>query len=124
MSLKIDIMGIFINIMPKPKRFHYNPLYYDERKERLEKLKTRACAERSRSAEAEVALQMQSEAEEGSTQQKCGLERGFITESRAKSKKYSLNLEKTSIVRLLIALALIGLLYLVAPEFFTSIWRR
>ena len=94
-------MGIFINIMPKPRHFNYRPLYYDERKERLEKIKARAEAE-----------------------QKIGLERGFITEARVNSKKFSLTFEKTSIVRLVIALALIGLLYLLMPEFFTSLWRR
>jgi len=94
-------MGIFINIMPKPRHFNYRPLYYDERKERLEKIKARVEAE-----------------------QKSGLERGFITEAHANSKKHSLSFEKTSVVRLLIALALIGVLYLLMPEFFTSLWKR
>ena len=108
-------MGIFINIMPKPKQFNYSPLYYDERKERLEKIKARAEA---------TTPSLVGRAGEGLAEQKNGLEKGFITESRANSKKYSLSFEKTSVVRLLIALALIGLFYLLMPEFFTSLWRR
>ena len=101
-------MGILINIMQKPRQFNYRPLYYDERKERLDKIKANAALE-SAKEEAE---------------KKIGLEKGFISETRVNSKRYSLKFEKTSVVRLLIALAIIGILYLLMPEFFTSLWRR
>ena len=108
-------MGILINRMPKPRQFNYRPLYYDERKERLEKIKARA--------EAEASLLVDRAGEECAVKYS-GLEKGFITEARANSKKFSLNFEKTSVVRLLIVLAIIGLFYLLMPEFFTSIWRK
>ncbi len=100
-------MAIFFNFnMPKPRQFHYRPLYYNERKERLEKMKAQA--------EAEVAAERA-----GST----GLQKGFLSERRANSKMHRVLLEKKSALRFLIILiALLALLYLVMPEIFYDFW--
>jgi hypothetical protein len=93
----------------KPKRFNYRPLYYDERKERLEKMKARA--------EADLA------AEKDKVSQS-GLERGFLSERRTNSKYRSTSLEKQSTLRFFIILAaLLGLLYWIMPELFLEFWR-
>ncbi len=100
-------MALFFNFnMPKPRQFHYRPLYYDERKERLEKMK----------AEAEAAVK------KGNTQY-TGLQRGFLSERRANSKMHKTSLEKKSALRfLIILLALLALLYLIMPEIFYDFW--
>ena len=93
-------MGLFINIMPKPKQFQYRPLYYDERRERLEKRKAELEAERKRT----------------------NLQKGFIAErSRAKwHREYS----SPSLVRLYVLVAIIGIIYLLFPELFVDFWKR
>ena len=101
-------MAIFNFTMPKPKQFNYHPRFYDERKERLEKMKAQA--------EAELAA----EKKEGSY---TGLQRGFLSESRANSKLKRKSLEKQSVLRYLIILTVIlGLLYLLMPDLFIAFW--
>jgi len=103
-------MAIFNFNMPKPKPFHYSPRFYDERKERLEKIKARV--------EAELA------AEKNGTTGYIGLQKGFLTEQRANSKLRRLNFEKKSSLRfLIILLAIVGLLYFVMPELFMVFWK-
>jgi len=103
-------MGLFFNFQtPKPKQFNYRPLYYDERKERLEKMK--ACAE------AELAVEKE---KTGST----GLQRGFLTGNRAKSKLRHATPEKSSALRFfIILLVLLGILYFTMPEIFMAFWK-
>ena len=105
-------MGIFITRMPKPKQFIYQPRYYDERKERLEKIKARA--------EAEIA------AEKNSVNQ-TGLQKGFLSENRANSKLHRSDVQKESSGRLLryviIVAVLLGLFYIIAPDIFMAIWK-
>ena len=94
--------------MPKPKQFHYEPRFYDERKERLEKMKERA--------EAEFAAK-----KDGAPYSR--LERGFLSEMRAKSKLQRKSPEKGSAIRYLIILAaILGFLYLLMPELFIAFW--
>jgi len=101
-------MGLINFTMPKPRQFHYRPRYYDERRERLEKIKARA--------EAELAAEKK---EAGYT----GLEKGFLTERRTNSKLKRKSLEKQSALRYIIILAaLLGLLYMIMPEFFIAFW--
>ena len=95
--------------MPKPRQFQYRPLYYDERKERLEKIKARA--------EAEFAAK-----KEGVRY--TGLEKGFLTEQRANSKFKHHALEPKSTLRFLVILVLvIGMLYLLMPDLFIAMWK-
>ena len=98
--------------MPKPKQFHYRPMYYDERKERLEKMKARAAAEAAAK-----------NASAGYT----GLERGFLTERRAESKFRHSELQSASTWRfvrfLVILIMLLSLTYYLAPEFFVVFWK-
>ena len=103
-------MALFFNFnMPKPKQFQYRPLYYDERKERLEKMKAQA--------EAELA------AEKKGTRY-TGLQRGFLAERRANSKLRHTALEKASTFRfVIILLVLLGALYWFMPELFTTFWK-
>ena len=101
-------MAILNFRMPKPKQFHYRPRFYDERKERLEKMKARA--------EAELVAEKR---EAGYT----GLEKGFLTERRANSKMKSKSLEKQSVLRYIIILAaILGFLYLLMPDLFIAFW--
>ena len=94
--------------MPKPKQFQYRPRFYDERKERLEKMKAQA--------EAELAANKK---RTGYT----SLERGFLTERRANSKLSRKLPDKRSVLRYLIILAAImGFLYLLMPELFIAFW--
>ena len=106
-KLKYIIMGLFNFNMPKPKQFNYRPLYYDERKERLEKMKARAKIENER----------------GYT----NLEKGFLTESRAKSKMPRIEIPKASTWRLvrflIILIVLIGMSYMLVPEAFVTFWN-
>ncbi len=89
---------------PKPRQFHYRPLYYDERKERLEKMK----------AEAEAA------AKTGSSSY-TSLQKGFLSERHTKHKT---SLEKKSALRFLVILIiLLGLLYWIMPEIFYDFWK-
>jgi len=96
--------------LPKSRRFNYRPVYYDERKERLEEMKTRAKAEL--------------EAEKKESGYVGGLQRGFLTERRVNSKRGHLAFEKKSTLRfLIILLALLGIFYLWQPEIFMAFWR-
>ena len=94
--------------MPKPKQFHYQPRYYDERKERLEKIKARADAENATKKDG------------GSY---TGLQRGFLSERRTKS-KFHLKHKKASALRFFIILiAILGVLYVAAPDLFLAFWK-
>ncbi|MDR1172749.1 MAG: hypothetical protein LBL24_09870 [Bacteroidales bacterium] len=106
-------MAIFFNFnTPKPRQFHYRPLYYDERRERLEKMKT----------EAELAVKRDRDrASNGAGY--AGLQKGFLGERRANSKIHRMLLEKKSALRFLIILvALLGFLYWLMPEIFYDFW--
>ena len=106
-------MGFLFNFnMPMSKRFNYRPLYYDADKERLEKMKARAeaeaAAERNKASGASVN----------------GLQKGFLSANRAKSKGRHAKLERASILRFfIILLAIIGILYFVMPEEFLEFWK-
>ena len=104
-------MGLFFNFnMPKPKQFNYRPLYYDERKERLEKMKAQA--------EAELTLKKDGEIRHS------GLQKGFLYERRANSKMRHTSLEKGSTIRFFIILfILLGALYFFMPELFLDFWK-
>lgn len=105
------IMAIFFKFnTPRPRQFHYRPLYYDERRERLEKMKARA--------EAELAA-------ERNRAGYPGLQKGFLAERRVHSKMHKIPLEKKSALRFLIILiALLGLLYWFMPEIFHDFWMN
>ena len=95
-------MGLFTNFKTsKPKQFSYRPLYYDERKERLEKMKARAAADGRH----------------------FGLEKGFLSEKKARRT----NLQDASMWRifrfLAILIVLLGIAYVVAPAMFLSFWN-
>jgi len=103
-------MAIFLNFnMPKPKPFNYRPRYYDERKERLEKIKARA--------EAELAAK-----KDGAHY--AGLQKGFLAERRAGSKLKHTALKEKSVLRFLIILiAILGIFYMIAPDVFLAFWK-
>ena len=105
-------MALFNLNTPKPRQFHYRPRYYDERKERLEKMKARA--------EAEVAA-------EKSEAQYIGLQKGFLSAKREKSKLKHTELKEGSNMRivrlLLILIVLLGICYFITPELFMSFWK-
>jgi hypothetical protein len=110
---KIVSMGLLFNFnTPKPRAFNYRPLYYDERKERLKKIKARA--------EAGVV------AEEKAAEYTGALQKGFLAESRTKSKMRRVIHEKASALRFFIILvALLGILYFIAPDVFMAVfWRN
>ena len=95
--------------MPKPRQFSYQPRYFDERKERLEKIKARA--------DAEIAANKE-------TDSQTGLQRGFLSERRANSKFVHLKHKKASALRFLaILIAILGIFYMVAPDVFLAFWR-
>ena len=100
--------------MPKPKQFNYRPLYYDERKERLENMKARAAAEYA-------AKNIVASGYAGS------LEKGFLTERRAESKFRHTELQSAStwrFVRLAVILVvLLSITYYLAPELFVAFWK-
>ena len=101
-------MGFFNFSMPKPRQFQYRPRFYDERKERLEKMKAQA--------ESELATEKR---EAGYTR----LQKGFLTEMRANSKMKRKSLEKQSALRYIIILAaILGFLYLLVPDLFIAFW--
>ncbi|MDR0814695.1 MAG: hypothetical protein LBN37_02970 [Bacteroidales bacterium] len=77
--------------MPKPRPFNYMPLYYDERKEQLEKLKEAAAADKSKP--------------------RVNLQKGFLHDQRARNKS---QLEKGSVIRwgVIIAAAIAGFMIL------------
>ena len=103
-------MAIFNFRMPKPKQFEYRPRYYDERNERLEKIKARA--------EAELA------AKKDGVQYTTGLQKGFLAERRANSKLKRTPLKEKSILRFIIILiAILGTLYIIAPDVFMALWK-
>jgi hypothetical protein len=104
-------MAMFLNFnTPKPRQFQYRPWFYDERKERLEKMKARARAEL--------------EAEKNEAGNAGGLQMGFLTENRNNSKLYRRKLEQRSALRfLLILIALLGIFYLWQPELFLAFWK-
>jgi len=105
-------MGILITRMPRPRQFNYSPLYYDERKERIEKIKAKA--------EAEFAA-------EKNKAPYTGLQKGFLSENRSASKfNRSENLKGSSgrLLRYVMIVAVIlGIFYLVAPDVFLSFWK-
>ena len=103
-------MAIFNFRMPKPKQFEYRPRYYDERKERLEKIKARA--------EAELA------AKKDGVQYTTGLQKGFLAERRANSKLKHIPLKEKSTLRFIIILiAILGIFYFLAPDVFLAFWK-
>ena len=99
-------MALFFNFStPKPRKFQYRPMYYDERKERLEKMKAEVAAKRG---EARYS----------------GLNRGFLSERRNNSKMKHTVLEKMSSLRfIIILLILLGILYFFMPELFSALWK-
>ena len=105
-------MGIIFPRMPKPRQFEYRPRYYDERKERLEKIKARA--------EAELAV-------EKDAVQHTGLQKGFLAESRSNSKFSRTDIRKESSGRLMryliILIVILGLFYFIAPDVFKAFWK-
>ena len=103
-------MGFLFPRVSKPKQFHYRPLYYDERKERLEKIKAKA--------EAELAAE-----KEKTPFTK--LEKGFLSERRSKSSFRETEGHKSaSAIRFLIILiAILGIFYFVAPDVFLAFWK-
>jgi hypothetical protein len=102
-------MGLINFNLPKPKRFNYRPRYYDERKERLEKMK----------AQAEAELVAEKNRAVVST-----LEKGFLTEHRTNSKLRRAALGKSSWLRVLvILLGLLGVWRILLPELFKVFWR-
>ena len=95
--------------MPKPRQFHYSPRFYDERRERLEKMKAKA--------DAEIAAKKDNAGY-------AGLKKGFLNERRANSKLRHSSFEKKSALRFfIILLVLLVLAYLVLPEAFTIFWK-
>ena len=93
--------------VPRPRQFNYHPRYYDERKERLTQMRTRA--------EAELAAEKRAAAA-GYTG---NLQKGFLMENRASSKLHRRKLEQRSALRFFIILiALLGILYMIAPDIF------
>ena len=98
--------------MPRAKQFNYRPMYYDERRERLEKMKARAAAEL---------------ANDKNAVRHVGLEKGFLTENRTNSKFRRLELQEASIWRFVrlgvILVLLLSLTYYFAPEFFLVFWN-
>jgi hypothetical protein len=95
--------------MPKPRRFNYRPRYYDERKERLEKMK----------AQAEAELVADKNRVVGS-----GLEKGFLAGKRDSFKSRRASFEKASFLRFfIILLVIIGVFYFISPEIFMAFWR-
>jgi len=104
-------MGVIFPRMPKPRSFDYRPRYYDERKERLEKIKARAEAELA--AEKDKTLHT-------------GLQKGFLAESRSNS-KFRRSDQKEASGRLMryviIVIAILGIFYLIAPDVFMAFWK-
>ena len=98
-------MALLFNFnMPKPKRFNYRPLYYDERKERLEKMK----------AEAEAM---------GKEARYMGLQKGFLSDQRERTKMRRASLERGSVMRfMMILIILLVILYVIMPDLFQAIW--
>ena len=105
-------MGIIFPRMPKPRQFEYRPRFYDERKERLEKIKARA--------EAELAT-------EKDCVQHTGLQKGFLAENRSNSKFSRTDFRKESSGRLMryviIVTVILGLFYIIAPDVFLAFWK-
>ena len=96
--------------VPKPRKFNYHPRYYDERKERLTKMRAQA--------EAELAAEKKITA--GITG---SLQRGFLAENRSKSRWHREKLEQKSALRFFIILvALLGILYFIAPDVFLAVF--
>ncbi len=79
----------------KPKKFTYNPIFYDERKERLQKMIEEAERESAGSSS------------EGSGAR---LEHGFIRQNLRKS-KYRKNRDRTSSLRIWISMILLLFLF-------------
>ncbi len=100
-------MAIFFKFhTPKPKQFHYRPLYYDERKERLEKMKAQA----------------EAEAKAGKSGRYIGLQKGFLSEHKAQSKGGKVILQQSSLIRLILIFVLVMItVYVISkvdPELF------
>jgi len=97
--------------VPKPRAFSYRPRYYDERKERLEQMKARA--------EAELAAEKKAAGYTGN------LQKGFLAEKRKVSKLHRRKYEQKSFLRFfIILLALLGILYVIAPDVFLAVFGR
>jgi hypothetical protein len=91
-------MALFSFNTPKPKRFEYRPLYYNERKERLEKMKAAAEAEISGKSSYET------------------LQKGFLSKKLQKPKTL---LEKGfSFLRIVTIILLVVLFYVLAQEIY------
>ena len=104
-------MGILFTRMPRPRQFDYQPLYYDERKERLEKIKARADAEL---------------AAEKKGIHHTGLQKGFLAENREGSKFRYTDLKASSgrLLRyVIIVVVILGIFYFVAPDVFLAFWK-
>ena len=97
--------------VPKPRAFAYRPRYYDARKERLEQMKARA--------EAELAVEKKAAGFSGN------LQKGFLAEKRTVSKLHRRKYEQKSFLRFFIILiALLGMLYVIAPDVFMAVFGR
>ena len=96
--------------VPKPKQFHYHPRFYNERKERLAEMRARAQAE------------LAAEKKAGYTG---ALQKGFLAESRVNSKLHHRKHEQKSALRFFIILiALLGVLYVLAPDVFMAVFGK
>ena len=105
-------MALFNFNTPKSKKFHYQPRYFDERKERLEKMKAHA--------KAEIA------AEKGEVHY-TSLQKGFLSQARKRSKLKGVELKAASntqvLIFLLILVFILGIFYVLSPEMFKAFWR-
>jgi len=104
-------MAIINLNVPKPRQFNYRPRYYNERKERLANMKAQA--------ESELALEKKKAGFTGN------LQRGFLAENRAASKLHRRKYERKSALRFfIILLALLGILYVIAPDVFLAVFGK
>ena len=103
-------MAIINFNVPRPRQFNYHPRYYDERRERLAQMRARA--------EAELAAEKKAAAGYAGK-----LQRGFLSENRTNSKLHRRKHEQKSALRFFIILvALLGILYLIAPDVFLAVF--
>ena len=107
----ILVMALINLNIPKPKPFRYQPRYYDERRDHLEKMQARA--------RAEIAV-------ENGDMQHSGLQKGFLSESRKNAKHKRNELKDASNMRvlryLIIIIILLGIFYIFSPELFLAFW--
>ncbi|MDR1672495.1 MAG: hypothetical protein LBS09_03385 [Bacteroidales bacterium] len=90
-------MALFSFNAPKPKRFSYRPLYYSERKERLEKMKA--------AAESEI-----------SGKSCVNLQKGFLSKNRPKPR--TLMEKGFYFLRIVTIILLVVLFYILAQEIY------